>query len=479
MLTLALALARVTVCLLKIPAGMSEYMADWFVDEDGEWDDGEGDGEDEDGDEDEDEDEDEEGDDANGFAQTSVECVEMGGVGCDDDDDELDDNEDDMSVTGSMLQAPSANDGVLEKQRRKQAEMDDAEFPDEIDTPVDQSARLRFARYRALQSFRSSPWNCKENLPLQYSRIFQFENFSSTQRRVLQVGAHVSSLQNTIDLSNRKLGVGLQRACGGEVSMESDAESRDKTHTLLVPNTDSFVASGKFVEILLRNVPHTCVQLLQRQASVPLFCMLPHEAKVSVVHYNIQRCPEYQGTIRSKDPLIFVSGCRTFRANPIFSEPNLNSDKHKYERFLQPGKFSVATVLAQISFMPSPLLVFKELENGETVLVATGSLASVDPDRIILKRIILTGLPVRVRKRFAVVKHMFYDPQDVRYFKPAELVTKHGLRGNIKESIGTHGLFKAIFNAPIKQNDTVMLMLYKRVFPKSYMGVDISAIGAL
>jgi pre-rRNA-processing protein TSR1 len=54
----------------------------------------------------------------------------------------------------------------------------------------------------------------------------------------------------------------------------------------------------------------------------------------------------------------------------------------------------------------------------------------------------------------------------VRWFKPAELTTKHGLRGNITDSVGTHGLFKAQFNAPIKQNDTVMLVLYKRVFPK-------------
>ena len=35
---------------------------------------------------------------------------------------------------------------------------------------------------------------------------------------------------------------------------------------------------------------------------------------------------------------------------------------------------------------------------------------------------ILTGHPIRVRKKFAVVKHMFYDPMDVRWFKPAEMV---------------------------------------------------------
>lgn len=54
----------------------------------------------------------------------------------------------------------------------------------------------------------------------------------------------------------------------------------------------------------------------------------------------------------------------------------------------------------------------------------------------------------------------------MRWFQPAELVTKYGLRGKIREPVGTHGLLKAGFSAPVKQNDTVMLVLYKRVFPK-------------
>jgi pre-rRNA-processing protein TSR1 len=116
--------------------------------------------------------------------------------------------------------------------------------------------------------------------------------------------------------------------------------------------------------------------------------------------------------------------------------------------------------------------MFKETGNGDDggdgnlVLVASGTMSSVDPDRIILKKIVLTGIPIRVRKRFAVVKHLFHDPQDVTWFKPAELVTKRGLRGHIKESVGTHGLLKALFSGPVTQNDTVMLILYKRVFPK-------------
>jgi 40S ribosome biogenesis protein Tsr1 and BMS1 C-terminal len=43
---------------------------------------------------------------------------------------------------------------------------------------------------------------------------------------------------------------------------------------------------------------------------------------------------------------------------------------------------------------------------------------------------------------------------------------RYGLTGHIREPVGTHGLMKVIFNKHVKQNDTVCLQLYKRVFPK-------------
>ena len=115
--------------------------------------------------------------------------------------------------------------------------------------------------------------------------------------------------------------------------------------------------------------------------------------------------------------------------------------------------------------------MFRELD-GKKELVASGSMIGADADRIVVKRIILTGYPVRVHKRFATVKYMFYDPEDVKWFKPAGLTTKHGLNGKIEESVGEHGTMKCLFNAPIKQHDTVCLCLYKRVYPKLGMARD-------
>jgi pre-rRNA-processing protein TSR1 len=67
---------------------------------------------------------------------------------------------------------------------REREEEDDLAFPDEIDTPKEISARVRFQRYRGMRSFRTSPWDPYENLPRDYARIFQFEDFKRTERSV-------------------------------------------------------------------------------------------------------------------------------------------------------------------------------------------------------------------------------------------------------------------------------------------------------
>jgi pre-rRNA-processing protein TSR1 len=61
---------------------------------------------------------------------------------------------------------------------------------------------------------------------------------------------------------------------------------------------------------------------------------------------------------------------------------------------------------------------------------------------------------------------MFFNREDVEWFKSVGLNTKHKQRGHIEKAIGIGGRYKATFKEIVRPDDTVCMYLYKRVFPR-------------
>lgn len=366
------------------------------------------------------------------------------------------DAEDDKRISAEERQA-------LLNQRKKDHD-EELEFPDEVQVDEDEKASERFARYRSLKSFRKSYWDPKENLPETYASIFHFGSFRATQSDIM------ADMRDIMQAAEAKFNEAIEKSKG---SKDGDADmgnmSDDSEEDLL----EGCVESGTYVTLVLEGVSAEAVSRISSTALLVAVGLLPHENKVSVLHMGLTettQCDELGPNdmpVKSKDNIIFRCGWRTWQGRPVFSQNNLNSDKHKFERFMPTGgSFFASSVFGPVTYTPCPVLAFRRTNTGNTRFIALGSMIGADADRIVVKRIVLTGYPTRVHKRHATVKYMFYNPDDVKWFKPAEIVTKHGLQGNIIDSVGDHGTMKCLFNAPIKQHDTVCLNLYKRIYPK-------------
>lgn len=402
--------------LVRVPKGTSDYQAAWIVD---------------------DKEEDEEGQDPSDSESDSIDenlneislnPLSLGSEDGSDNESKIDDDEEyetltiteggeDITNYDEKMDTEEEKNQLLKFREARENEM----FPDEIDTPQDVPARVRFARYRGLKSFIHSPWDPKENLPSDYSRIFQFENFVHTRKKLI----------------------------------------RD------MKNNENAVAPGNYVEIILDQVPQEVWQSYDDKTNgiLVLVSLLPHEHKMSVLNVAVNRTGELEEPIKSKDQLIFHLGFRRFKACPIFSQ-HTNGDRFKFERFLPKDGSVVATFFGPITYPPAACLIFKETNDGSHKVIGNGSLLGVNPDRVVIKRIRLSGHPFKIVKKGAVVRYMFFNREDIKWFRPVELRSKYGRHGHIREPLGTHGHMKCIFDRPLTANDTVLMNLYKRVFPK-------------
>lgn len=329
------------------------------------------------------------------------------------------------------------------KQRRDEAE-DDAEFPDEIELTPHMNARERLARYRGLKSLRTSAWETEEDKPFEpeeYSRLLEIADYKSAKNRVIK-----------------------EAMLGG-------------------------VKPGTRVKIYLRIPANRQQDIHSLPKPMAVFSLLKHEHKRTVVNVSMTLSSEYPEPIKSKTPLLMQCGLRRLLINPLFSAAgNTPNNVHKFDRYLHPGRTAVATFVGPVTWGSVPCLFFKapaappqDMDAIEDLalslkiaaspsapleMIATGTTMPPSTQRIIAKRIILTGHPYKIHKKLVTVRYMFFNSDDVNYFRALQLWTRRGRSGFIKEPLGTHGYFKATFDGKINPLDSVAVSLYKRVWPR-------------
>ncbi|KAH4923380.1 hypothetical protein HBI79_171950 [Parastagonospora nodorum] len=310
------------------------------------------------------------------------------------------------------------------RKTRKTEQDEDLEFPDEIELHPNVNARERLIKYRGLKSLRSSVWETEEDRPYEpqeWQRLLEISDYKRTATKFMR-----------------------EAWAGG-------------------------VAPGTRVNVHLRGVP-----LSFQNSSRPLaaFSLLRHEHKRVACNYSMLVSSEHEAPIRSKTELIVQCGPRRMVINPLFSQAgNTPNNVHKFDRYLHPGHSAIASFIGPLTWGNVPLLFFQrtdpeDLTTSSLRLVGTGTSLPPSSNRIIAKRIILTGHPYKINKRVVTVRYMFFHDTDVRWFKSLPLWTKRGRSGFIKESLGTHGYFKANFDGKINPMDAVAVSLYKRVWPR-------------
>lgn len=328
-----------------------------------------------------------------------------------------------------MFLDPSPDDEAAQlaeyRAQRKTEANEDLEFPDEIELHPNVLARERLARYRGLKSLRTSHWETSEDRahePEEWNRLLQVPDYKGAKKQV----------------DNDALVGGVQ--------------------------------PSKRVHVHLRNVPLCLQQAYNPSKPLALYSLLRHEQKRTVVNYSITLNSDHPSPLRSKDELIMQCGFRRFFIKPLFSQSgNTPNNVHKFLRYLHPGQTAIASFIAPITWGSVPALFFQpsaSIPGTPLALIATGTSLPASTSRVIAKRVILTGHPYKMHKKLVTVRYMFFNKEDVQWFKALQLWTKRGRSGFIKESLGTHGYFKATFDGKINPQDAVGVSLYKRVWPR-------------
>lgn len=156
-------------------------------------------------------------------------------------------------------------------------------------------------------------WDPYENLPVEYSKLWRFQQYQAAYR---------DSVQQATD--------------------------------------EGLPLNGTYINIVLE-ISQDDLNCFPLGKALILSTLFPNEAKLSTMSFKVKRCLENKDVVPSKELMEFHCGFRRFECKPIFSSetnPGAATEKYKFNRFLHQDMQVIATIYSPIVFAPCKVLMF-------------------------------------------------------------------------------------------------------------------------
>lgn len=353
------------------------------------------------------------------------------------------------------------------------------EYPDELDIHPTAELRTLLQGWRGLRSARSSPWKIlADDVPAGYDTLYHIHQpvqvFNYAKKELLMAGRTAPG-----NLLRVHLEFSMQSLHLGEIFAEVEGAAQ------YLPRLTHESLREYYEQLFLQLQRETLASRLRGLIGLYRF-----ENRDSIAHCTVSLTglpstfgvpdappikPGDPTPLTHEHPFIIYAGFRRIYTAPLPSQM-LAPGRSKMVRYYHTTEQSIMLsfvcplyleqdALPHVLFFYTPSLTSTSTLMDQYHFCGNGKIITFDTTFTTLQRIVLAGAPLHINRRYATVRHMFFSPEDVKYFAPLDLYTENGRTGRILQPMGLKGYFKAHFDTQITHGTAVKLAVYRQAFP--------------
>lgn len=241
------------------------------------------------------------------------------------------------------------------------------------------------------------------------------------------------------------------------------------------------VPAGTYVRIVISGVSAEFNTNFKPTTPLLLGGLSSLEEGKSYLRTRLIRHRWHSKILKTNDPLVFSIGWRRFQSLPVYSITDDN-ERQRYLKYTPEHMHCTATFYGPVTPPNTGFLAFQTLGRSTTAfrVAATGNVLECDTSFRVVKKLKLTGVPMKIFKNTAFIRGMFNSALEVAKFEGVAIRTVSGVRGTIKKAVkeGPPGTFRATFEDKILLSDIVFCRTWVPVDIKKYYNPICSILDA-